>query len=48
MSEQTSEAQNLQCPFCGDTDFDATGLKDHLANGRCDAWNELPLLQRVF
>ncbi len=29
------------CPFCGDTDFDAVGLKMHLG-GECEAFNETP------
>lgn len=27
------------CPFCGETDFDATGLKIHLLAGHCDKFN---------
>ncbi len=28
------------CPFCGENDFDAWGLKFHLSQGGCDVYNE--------
>lgn len=31
----------LACPWCKDTDFDEVGLKLHVNNGHCDAFNEL-------
>jgi hypothetical protein len=29
----------LACPFCGETDFEATGLKIHLLAGHCKEFN---------
>ena len=28
----------LPCPFCGEADFDATGLKRHLLRGWCEVF----------
>lgn len=33
---------DLLCPFCGDADFDIIGLKNHIARGWCDAFNQTP------
>ena len=30
------------CPFCGERDFDAIGLKIHLIRYWCDVYNALP------
>ena len=32
----------MNCPFCNDDDFDLIGLKIHLKNGWCDAYENLP------
>lgn len=29
----------VDCPFCGDGDFDHVGLKVHLQAGDCEVWN---------
>ncbi len=34
------------CPFCGENDFDAWGLKFHLSQGGCDIYNETTREQR--
>lgn len=31
--------ENIICPFCQETDFDAIGLKDHLLSGGCETFN---------
>lgn len=33
--------QCIPCPFCSDPDFDLIGLKNHLMNGWCAAFNAL-------
>lgn len=35
---------DLDCPFCRDTDFDLPGLKHHLLSGYCDAFHQTPTL----
>jgi hypothetical protein len=39
----------IECPFCGDKDFDLVGLKGHLLNGDCEEYihTETPLEQRM-
>lgn len=39
--------ENLKCPFCNESDFDATGLKSHLLCD-CDAFEATPSINRVF
>lgn len=34
----------IVCPFCGEPDFDAPGLKHHLLSGYCDTFEETPTL----
>lgn len=29
------------CPFCGEKDFDLSGLKGHFLAGYCDKYNEV-------
>lgn len=36
------------CPFCGDDDFDAVGLKVHLTAGYCARFNALEVGNRVY
>lgn len=31
------------CPFCGEGDFDLTGLKMHFENGWCEAYTRTPV-----
>ncbi len=31
----------ITCPFCDETDFDLVGLKSHLVNGDCEAFNKI-------
>jgi hypothetical protein len=38
----------VQCPFCFEPDFDRIGLKSHLTNGDCLAFNEIESTKRVF
>ena len=33
-----SSYEDLQCPFCKETEFDAIGLKQHLINGWCESF----------
>lgn len=39
----------IECPFCGQKDFDLVGLKGHLLNGACEEYNhtETPLEERM-
>ena len=37
----------VRCPFCGEEDFDLIGLKTHLDNGDCDAYNEITPRPRI-
>jgi hypothetical protein len=30
------------CPFCGDNEFDAAALKDHLESGDCSVYETIP------
>lgn len=32
----------IACPFCGEQDFDAVGLKHHLRAGHCDQYEHTP------
>jgi hypothetical protein len=41
----TREDYPLTCPFCGDVDFDAVGLKAHLERW-CDAYRSVPTLEQ--
>ena len=34
----------LHCPFCGEDDFDAIGLKAHLLRGHCEAFESVARL----
>lgn len=36
----TGMVDYLPCPFCGEDDFDAVGLKHHLIMGYCVEFNE--------
>lgn len=36
------DCDEMACPFCGETDFDATGLKIHLLAGLCCEFNAVP------
>jgi hypothetical protein len=38
----------ITCPFCGETGFDAPGLKSHLQHGDCEAFNDTEGLPRLF
>jgi hypothetical protein len=38
----------VKCPFCNEDDFDDLGLKSHLLNGDCEAFNRLPILTRML
>ncbi len=33
------KSQDVQCPFCGEQDFDLIGLKHHFGMGRCHVYN---------
>jgi len=35
-----AESDLIDCPFCGDVDFDLPGLKNHFNKGYCDIFNE--------
>lgn len=37
----------VNCPFCGERDFDLIGLKYHLENGYCDEYEEIDLLEEM-
>jgi hypothetical protein len=42
VAERFCEGLYLTCPFCGEGDFDAEGLKyHHLLNGSCDQFNAI-------
>lgn len=36
--------EELTCPFCKETEFDAPGLKMHLLRGYCDAFEKVDVL----
>ncbi len=36
------------CPFCGEKNFDLPGLKSHLLNGDCEAFNNASDIKRLF
>src|SRR5882724_7279393 len=40
-------SSNMQCPFCGEADFDAVGLKSHL-HSDCEPFEATPQLSRIF
>jgi len=33
------EKEEIDCPFCGEQDFDKIGLKWHLTSGNCETFN---------
>ena len=35
----------VQCPFCGEDDFDLVGLKGHLENGWCEVYESTTKLR---
>lgn len=43
MSEEVHDqcSGDMNCPFCGETDFDALGLKHHLLFGYCKEFNSI-------
>ena len=41
-----ADSQDLICPFCHDTEFDALGLKLHLQSGSCDDFNDIVIPAR--
>jgi len=42
----TEGVDYLDCPFCGEHDFDREGLKNHFLAGHCDEFNETPDIVR--
>jgi hypothetical protein len=36
-------ASMLACPFCGEAEFDAVGLKIHLLAGHCNEFDAVPV-----
>lgn len=36
------------CPWCGETEFDRIGLKDHLTSGDCADFDECETIARIF
>ncbi len=40
--KELNEEDERSCPFCGDDDYDAVGLKMHLVRGNCEVFNETP------
>jgi hypothetical protein len=43
-----AEPYPFTCPFCGEYDFDAIGLKDHLESGGCDEYERVPDVRPRF
>jgi hypothetical protein len=39
---------DVQCPFCGEKDFDVIGLKSHLTHGDFGPFNEIEERPRLF
>jgi hypothetical protein len=37
--------KDVQCPFCGESDFDLIGLRGHLENGWCEIYESTPKLR---
>ena len=40
--------EEIACPFCGEKDFDFSGLKGHLTSGDCKKYEETNAPQRIF
>lgn len=38
--DKACTCQNIECPFCGEDDFDLIGLRAHI--WRCGVFNETP------
>lgn len=47
ISEAVRELKLVECPFCGDTDFDLAGLKSHLERD-CEKYAATEMPRRVF
>lgn len=41
----TAKYESVTCPFCGETDFDPIGLKNHFTAGYCEIFNALPAVR---
>jgi hypothetical protein len=38
MSSSEAPSEELTCPFCNETEFDALGLKVHFIKGHCEPY----------
>lgn len=48
MSDESKEPrQDLECPFCGEGDFDLSGLKGHLQHEDCEEYREIKTEPRI-
>lgn len=36
-----NQGSDITCQFCGETDFDAIGLKTHIARGWCETFEAI-------
>jgi hypothetical protein len=43
-----SEKNSITCPFCGESDFDLSGLKGHFLSGDCQIYNNTETPVRRF
>ena len=41
-------ANEIACPFCGEADFDAAGLKAHLLDGDCEEFEAIETQSRLM
>jgi hypothetical protein len=48
LQELESDTSDKVCPFCKEGDFDLVGLKSHISNGDCEAYNKLPAIDRIL
>ena len=39
MEKYNEDNQDIVCPFCGEADFDKSGLKGHFQNDGCEVYN---------
>jgi len=40
--------EDINCPFCGESEFDLIGLKSHFENGDCEKYNSTKSIERMF
>ena len=46
LKDKTYGYEPITCPFCQEADFDAIGLKHHLISGGCEAFVQVPAIEK--